>query len=717
MRVRNLAYRFATTFIVGSLLCSCIGEDMKCDDMTPSGGSDVEGYIAISVVLSDDLTPPNTRSFDVGTTVQDKGYFFNSGIKQESKLCEEPGANWLLGYDDSGSLIVRLPLTSIDGQSSEDKTGTSYTALCQVPSSSINLSLINNLRIIFNASGELQSALESGQEIDDLLLSQESAGSIDYLFRSGCNTMSSSMIVDGNSVKPAVTMDEIITYESPQEALENPCATVYVERLQSKYTVLFRTSTYSPYDLYFDSSVDNPGVWRFNRNTQYSEKAQNNLIVFNQAASRQVSYVTSYDLNTEDQPTVNRGTWKAGIVGWSINATEPSEYLFKNLGSNPSDFKDNNFTPTGYSSPIRNFWSLDANYYNGPESYPDQYRDAWDLSNHNAGSIKAYEKGNNSNYPLNYYSFNSLMRRNIREYSAENTYDPGYAFRNINNPIENRAQFRCGTHLLVGAQLLINGFDDADIYNPTTVDSKGLIIVGTENNNEKRVKSKYFMNNIYWAEDAYINYYVKQMGTHLDATTECKSDLTRNQTFIPNNVFRPATGETKFYVKEGNGYRLADNRDFKIKPVYIIGGDGWCQPIPDLDPSNQENTVLYVKQQSSWWQPDSYAQVSLEDYLKFTYGYPFYFAQYFNEGRMYYAYPIDTNVDRSDNLDFGMVVGDYGAVRNHWYHYRFTGISSVGVPVGDPNQPIIPNNEPAILGLRFEVVIIPWHVVEEDVKL
>lgn len=107
----------------------------------------------------------------------------------------------------------------------------------------------------------------------------------------------------------------------------------------------------------------------------------------------------------------------------------------------------------------------------------------------------------------------------------------------------------------------------------------------------------------------------------------------------------------------------------------------------------------------------------MEEYDKLAYGFPFYFAKGYTEGRMYYAVPISNDSSRENASDFGQRTGDLGAVRNHWYHYRFTSLTSVGVPVQNPDQPIVPNNEPSLLGLGFEVRIIPWHVVDVDVNI
>ena len=683
---------------------SCIWDGTDCNGTGDDGNG--FGYFTVSIVFSDDNMPKSRAAFDGSDTYRDDNYFFNNGIEEESRISTDPNANRLLVYDAAGNIITRLSLTSfVADETSQNGQGKSYKALCRIPASSGLLDNMSYMRIILNASRELQEAIDSGEDLDELLISQSSTGDTDYLFLTATNdneqvrynTMSSSIVVKDSKATTAITMNEKKYYPTPDEALASPCATLYVERLQAKYTVLFRPDATSGKEQYLDDNE----VWDYTPSTETSEKSSSNVIVFSPTMARSVYYVTSFDVN-DNMPQVRRGYWKASIVGWSINGTEPSEYLFKNFGNSAGSFSSWNFTS---NSPIRNLWAVDPNYDEDPSIYPDQYRTAFDISTTSAvNSLNAYE-AEPEKYPLNYLSFNQLMKRDIRQYSAENTFDAGVVFLNQKEYLENRAQYRCGNHLVIGAQLLINGMDDDAIYNPTSVDEQGLIVAG-----DSRVKSKYFMDNIYWSEDAYINYYSRELANNLDATTKCLSDLVAaDEPFIPNDVFQPAENDTKFYVNDNGSWRVADSRDFTIEHVYIIGGDGWCYPVPKHDDKGQ--TILYVHQ------ANGYRQITVEEYNKFAYGYPFYFAKGYIEGRMYYAVPISNNETRENAPDFGLTTGDYGAVRNHWYHYRFTGLTSVGVSIHNPDQPIVPNNEPSILGLGFEVRIIPWHVVDEDVKI
>ena len=84
---------------------------------------------------------------------------------------------------------------------------------------------------------------------------------------------------------------------------------------------------------------------------------------------------------------------------------------------------------------------------------------------------------------------------------------------------------------------------------------------------------------------------------------------------------------------------------------------------------------------------------------------------------MYYYIPIKhmSSDDIVDN-EYEYNVGRYGVVRNHWYKLNINAIKNPGIPVDDPNQPIIPNDDPdQDYYAAFEIVILPWHVITNDV--
>ena len=710
LKKRHLSSLLFSSFLALSLW-SCQDDNF---DMEKDGDEGGKAFFSVSLVFSDNASPGRTRAneFDGEENVNDE-YFFNNGVEEESLISTDSDANWIFGYDDSGNILLKVSLSAVRyDKEGSDNTGKMFRGACELSQNESELlPKVSSMRVVLNANQTLQTKIKGGERVENIALTQTSGSDNGYLFHKSDgkthHTMSSSMTAGAGGSSPALEIEDggLKSYRSMHEALENPCVTLYVERLQSKYTVLFHPGSQSAPDLYLDDNK----VKAYDLSNQTTSDASNAVITFSpeklsETVENQVFYVTEFDIE-ERVPEVTKTDWKIAIVGWGINGTEKSEYLYKNFGSNGTAFEDWNFTPNGYGYPIRNLWAVDPNYDSG--AYPDQYRPAYDQIEH--GTVNEYYD-NEDSYQLNYLSFNQLINRNIRQYSAENTYDATRVFTNGILDLNNRMQFRCGNTLFLGAQLLINGFDDADIYTPTETDGNGLVTSGT-----KKVRTKYYMDNIFWSEEAYKNYFSKYLSFNLNSVNECVSDLTEDESFIPAEVFKPADGENKFYVLDGGTYRIADYRDFTIQPLYIVGGDGWCIPYPAIEGTN---TSLYVKQEvkeSGELKGYSYRRITKDEFEKMAYGFPTYFAKGYTEGRMYYAFPI--SIANTGANDFGLHTGEYGAVRNHWYHYRFTSLTTIGVPIHDPDQPIIPTKEPSTIGLGFEVHIIPWHVVEEDVNI
>lgn len=676
------------------MMSSCIYDKYDLDESEENNGD--TAYISVAFSFTDDASK-GTRAAEWDDSHEDKiNNFFNQGISEESAICTDRDVNWIMAYDDQGNYIDSYRLINISSwkNSSTDHAGRNFVAVCEVTGREEQVEKIKNLRIILNANHELGLTIQNGDVAINNLMHQLASGSNSFLFHTDgdgnvFHTMASSMIVGENGEAEAVTrIDEggVKIFKSIYDARNNPSASLFVERLQSKYTVLFHPDKEGN-DRYF---VDG-NVYDYDNGT--STGASNNLIVFDpevpknpegEELTTQVYYVKEFDIN-DRIPETFLSDWRASIVGWGINGTESKTYLYKVPG------KDRNYTPTGYYYPVRNLWTVDP-HYSDPADYPDQYRKAYDET------VKSVEE-NPEIYGLNYMSFKSLTNRSIRHYSAENTFSPTFL---TDNDMKNRAQFRCGNTLLIGAQLLIKGFDEDDVFNPMQVDAKGLI----SSDAGHRVKTKYYMDNIFWSEEAYVNYFSKYLSYNLSSSVEINNKLTGYEDFVPQTVFNPAKDEEKFYVYDGE-WRVADYRDFEIHPLYIKGGDGWCLPYPKEDKNNPGYSVLRVKQvdEEKGTGEFTYRPIKMKEFEIFAYGYPVYFAKCYNEGRMYYAQPI------SDSS------GILGAVRNHWYHYEFNSLKNVGISVHNPDQPIVPAVEPNVIGFGFEVQIIPWHIVEEDVNI
>ncbi|MCH5222750.1 MAG: Mfa1 fimbrilin C-terminal domain-containing protein [Muribaculaceae bacterium] len=664
-------------FVIGLLfIASCTDELQK----NPELPENPEDYAYVSLLIRMDDSEASSRSpFDSPSDItRSENFLFNDGLEQERAIADDENAHWVIVYNNNQEVLARLPLMSLQELTGQylSSGGTVYKGICKVPYNQTFFTNFNNVRVILNAGQALQDNLKNGSDITTI--------GTDKLFyeKDGVkyHTMTTAMAVINNRLAPTCILvpgedGRLKCYNSITEAWEKPSVSLYVERLQSKFTVLFKNGGDQ---YYYDQDV----VWNYN-NGGSPTQSDNKSIIFNASEDNKLTVVTAYDGGA----TSSDYKWKASIAGWGVNAVEKNEYLFKYLTTANSNW---NYSSDG--TIIRNLWAVDQNYSKAyKSSYPDQFRKAYDRIFDSSGSFQSFEE-NEETRTLDYFSFEKLSGRKMREYQGENTYSTTSTFSGIADPLGDLSHLRCGSHLIICAQLIIEGIDNVNLEE---IDKNGMI---------KGVEDKFFTNNQYWTKKAYIDYFRQVMGNNMNATTNCISDLTENESFIPKEKFNPIEGEIPmFYVNKEGVFQSATSEDFDIKKAEIIGGDGWCYPYP--------NTPLYVKTATS------YNMITDDQYKRFVYGYTLYFAKHYNEGRMYYALPVTHNLDRKEESDFGKRTGDHGVVRNNWYHFEIRGVANPGTSVDDPEQPIIPNNDPASKGLGFEVIIIPWHVVQEEVDI
>lgn len=101
-----------------------------------------------------------------------------------------------------------------------------------------------------------------------------------------------------------------------------------------------------------------------------------------------------------------------------------------------------------------------------------------------------------------------------------------------------------------------------------------------------------------------------------------------------------------------------------------------------------------------------------------------FYADKYANGAAYYNVPIlHLGAYRSNNqnmedgrlkkdIDWASVyVGDFGLVRNHVYKINVTGISGLGTGIGNPDDPIIPENVDKTYYVNYRLNILNWAVV------
>lgn len=703
---------------------SCVNENIL--DLGSSGpdqpAKDFDTYfLALKLHIEDtektrDIFDSNTESegmFNKGLPFERALYFPNNdapGSDEDEDLSQEI-YHFALLVDDNGNIvgdnILSLEPLEIPSNSEDNKTYTVYTKLYTAKD---NIKIFDNFQgtvyVVLNASYKLVETVKANltnssttiSNITGLILSSETSDSNDFLYLKNKNgayitdkdgnryfTMSSSMIIDDkNNVVPAIEGAFVIK-EEEEEAVNNP-VNIYVERLQSKYTVLFKKDDHN---FYYISSTG--GVSGDENTTNSPYIPVRGLFIYPNETPKTIQYVTSYTRsasidNRNDVIVKTTNEWRVNIVGWSVNGTEQKEYLFKNLTPNTNYTEKDWFNS---SSNVRNFWSEDPNYDTKKGYYPDQYRPSDDPS---VIVKNGTNKDPNQKTTLKYFSFNELSKRNLRNYTPENTFTAGLLG---DDPISSKSHLRVGSHIIVTAQLIIpdeedgeNNFEHRGIASSTTVNNQGLLVNGSYG-----VKSKFLMNDIYWDELAYKDYVVEYLGYWM-LTAE-------NQ-----KIF----GKNDGYFYENQSGVKASGASFDVVEVNLKGTDNmvWLMPNKKL--------YIYIPEGDN----KGYHELDPEKYEKLFFEHQNYFAQRLNEGRMYYAEPTYHDMTTGGyyhNKTEHIATGDFGTVRNNWYSYTIDYISAPGIPVSDPTQPIIPNNDPTVSGMGVSMKLIDWHreIINVDV--
>lgn len=619
--------------------------------------------------------------------------------------------------------------------------------------------------IVVNASSavkkELVNAYNAKKSFDEVLkieMSQDPNKNKDedYVFFTDSSdtkyfTMSSSMVIPKVNVEGAVT--GIDTYgpavikrnftwkKSKEEAVKEPIFSFFIERVQSKYTLTFTDTDGKKCYFTDDPKATEDEVY----------KPQQRIVISSLDINRQLDeewkeiyYVKTYtrrnkndkygddyikgpEETKDDEMLITKGFmkkakyFKINFTGWGINAIERKENLFKQI----SKFEYYlNWNPEVYS-PYRNFWSVDPNY--NATKYPDQFRGGQvviygkDDEENNSTAIKWADLRADSNIIpwesdmnetadyVDYFTYNQLANRVTHNYSPENTYDPLVRWSDTDTrdaANSSMAYMRAGTHVIITAQLLIEGMDDPKVCAANKFDNQGLAVESIE----VGAVDKYYLNGVFFSDQAYREYVGEYLGYWMQNDEE---------TFGPNDGI--------LYVKNADEtYTPATSRYFAIAPLYVKGGDGWARITPNLNVlfpnKNQDNlsqedrdkqVVFYAFNPKAKENEVKYTEVTLKHFEILAMEHQEYFAQHFNAGRMYYAVPVSHNNTGGEVL----FIGKYASVRNHWYNFSVTKISKIGTPVADPKDLIIPNKDHSYESLGLTLAVLPWHIVDASVDI
>lgn len=676
---------------------------------------------------------------------------FNKGFADEKAIYadydpEEETPHFIIFFDENKNRVGNiLPLRLKDEYEGEGFDYDSQRYFYVEEDSEQEYTKITNgyIFVVVNAAPAVLKDIDEIRNFDNLKDFSVSENELFYSEEKPYFTMSSSMVVKNGKWQPATDSNgdmKFKFYSGLNNAEANPYS-LYVERLQAKYTVTFINQGKTVF-LVGNNSKDETQTWDELVGGNIEQVDYSPVSSLTYTPSGKVRFIDSYDrsnlIDDRLKPVIKEGNWKVSVVGWGINALESDERLFKYM-------EDNNYFTNWKYSDYRSLWGEDLHYTQDNFAiYPDQYYIAY---KEGPNSIVRDESVKYHGYlgspSLSYKSFNNLMNRDVRQYTTENTFDALYLLGL--NPYYTKSYLRVGSHLIVGAQLLIDGFEYPNVYNSSAIDDNGLVYY-----NRSRVRDKYYMNDIYWTEEAYFNYVAEYLGYWM-LTDENK------KFFGPNDGY--------FYINEEG--TKASRFNFIAQPACIKGGDAmvYLKPTGDLyiknpdyvepekpeenenpegneetgdnqepdgneDNDNNENPdenapdeekpeiiPEYIKIYSI--NPESEPDTYVDKYTVLAYQHPELMAQCFKEGRMYYVAGSEHNLNSSTLLNKAQGIidtGDYGTLRNNWYNFKINSITKPGTAVPDPTVPIVPNNihEDNAVGVTLQ--IMNWHGIYSDVE-
>lgn len=359
--------------------------------------------------------------------------------------------------------------------------------------------------------------------------------------------------------------------------------------------------------------------------------------------------------------TTAQSNWGVRINGWNVNGTETATYLVKNL------FDGNNFQMSTETMTNTNFgkWGKNSTPTNGYgwNDY-NRFRSYWAIDPH-------YNK--DEVYPQQYRQ--AIDNVNL-VYADGKT---GLPLNYISYEQIGKADFRYAPENTFAYNWFTSGvsydYQGKDYQRTSTHILVAAQLLLGEELNGGTVADKYCYEGAYWANINELKKYMVEAVLLYDYK--------------------------QLYNKDGEKVTLTE-ADFILKAATVEGGDGRIMLVLNTEVYDINGTAVDFA--------DAIFEVGT--------------AQHFKEGKMYYYIPIKhmaaigTETVNGEEVE-AYNVGAYGVVRNHWYKVNVSEIKKPGTPVDDPDQPIIPNDEPDRGAYAsFEIVIIPWHIIsDDDVKL
>ena len=631
-------------------LWSC--SDKQTDDI----GSKPDGFADGTIVFNIKTVGSDTRA-----TPEDEDFDTEFDVGNEYKITSDEGANVAFFFDATGAYLDRANLEII---SEQDVTHDDHGAFGEDDTYKERLLKTSGIKIDELEAGIASCVLILNADPNEL----DKLGEITHLDDFKNQTQKLASGAGGNTLGQYKARDGK-TYLTMSN-------TVYLKDSEVQGPIKIAGKIYPTKE---EAEADPVQVHVERVAAKFSVAFEKNM---NERADGK--YVIPQDETLFVESSDNREKWGVLVNTWDVNGTETATYWIKNLqdgkteyGKWSADYKDNT---QGWNDAarLRSYWAVDPHYDNAADKYPQQYREA--------DGVSSYGATDGANFPLkddlalHYIPYSKIGKKfassgtetssDYYAYAPENTFEYNWFSSNPGAPdydYYGDDYKRTSTHVLIAAQLLI---DD-------------------EIENHSSIADKYCYNDIYWkAENG-------------------QAPAALIKTMVSAVL---ATGSFTVYKEDGTKFdaqtEAADYFELK-KPANIKGGDGRVML------SLKEGAgSLYVKSEGEDEGEANGTMTEVTDEtLKETIQ-AVGTAKHFSEGKMYYYIPI-RHMNMATISKDGYNVGAYGVVRNHWYKVEIASISNPGIPVDQPDQPIIPTDEPDI---SFEIVVIPWREIQQDIE-
>lgn len=707
--------------LTAMIFTGCIMEHFETEfSDIPAGEGDLmevtlPGYLAINLNI-----PGNVSTRADGNNKPSVGDEFHDGETSEYSLA--PGRyHYIILYTngDNKDERVILPLTIDDSdidytsgnydQTDNEGNVTSYDNLTFVinkiyvttefPNRLFNnkdevsnfLEKYTDGNVLLNFSSEIIKNSDNNYSTSEEYLKSISCNQLrglelsDYTIKVGntsYHTMSNEVSVNNN--KYSFKFDYGRVYDTREEAKSaakqgNVFISCPVERVSTKYTVEFAE------ELKNQPSQEEILLTIYPKSTVKlfdNTKGENGLIIG----------TDSYEIAYKDKG------WELDVLGYGMNAQEESSYLFKKL-TKTDYFND------WYDS-YRGYWAEDLHYTitggkNGNiKNYPDQFRQAIegmnDVRNLHKGGLK--DDGNldlnniNEECYLKFYSFNEFkQRKDATIYTHENTYENG-------SLLGKRGYFSASTHLImVGAVRVNDVASGSDLY----VDQNGIFFT-----TEKDILSNKLQ---------ILNSIILPGGVHglrvIDANWLRLSGYEEDNSIDHLTILNWPVNSV-LWVEQNNTFREVTAEDLRLIPAEIAGGDGsvliapkselvqFCLAPAVTDENGNRDMDRILENQSFI---DGNQLISL---IHKSIG----SIDHYKEGFTYY--PAGIPHAKSQTYPD---CGSYGSVRNNWYSLTVKSVDGLGLPVDDPDQPIIPTQLVKRDYLNMTVNILNWHKISQGI--